>query len=77
MNGSLAYDTPRLDALAADGLRFTQAFSTPLCWKKESPLDEAAVPGSVLDQLTQALSRFPPFPAEETPFGSPLLPGKN
>ena len=31
VNGSLSYQTPRLDELAANGLRFTRAFSTPLC----------------------------------------------
>jgi arylsulfatase A-like enzyme len=30
-NGSLDYRTPRLDALAAGGVRFTHAHSTPLC----------------------------------------------
>lgn len=30
-NGGTSYDTPHLDAMAADGMRFTQAFSTPLC----------------------------------------------
>lgn len=31
VNGSLSYETPRLDELAAKGLRFTNAYSTPLC----------------------------------------------
>ena len=30
-NGSLTYDTPNLDSLARNGMRFTHAFSTPLC----------------------------------------------
>ncbi len=30
-NGGLSYDTPNLDSLARGGLRFTHAFSTPLC----------------------------------------------
>jgi len=30
-NGGESYDTPRLDALAADGLRFTNAHAQPLC----------------------------------------------
>ena len=30
-NGGLSYDTPRLDRLAESGMRFTQAYSTPLC----------------------------------------------
>mgnify|MGYP003676460243 FL=1 len=30
-NGGLSYETPRLDALAAGGMRFTRAYSTPLC----------------------------------------------
>ena len=31
VNGSTHYKTPRLDALAAQGMRFTQAHSQPLC----------------------------------------------
>ena len=31
VNGGLSYDTPHLDSLAQHGMRFTQAFSTPLC----------------------------------------------
>ncbi len=31
VNGSLSYETPHLDSLAAFGMRFTHAFSTPLC----------------------------------------------
>ena len=31
VNGSTSYDTPRLDELAETGMRFTNAFSTPLC----------------------------------------------
>ena len=31
VNGGLSYDTPHLDSLAAAGIRFTRAFSTPLC----------------------------------------------
>ncbi len=31
INGSTSYETPRLDALAEEGMRFTQAYSTPLC----------------------------------------------
>ena len=31
VNGSTAYTTPRLDALAETGMRFTHAYSTPLC----------------------------------------------
>ena len=31
INGGLSYDTPNLDSLARAGLRFTHAFSTPLC----------------------------------------------
>jgi len=31
INGGLSYETPRLDALAAEGMRFTQAYSMPLC----------------------------------------------
>ena len=30
-NGSLSYDTPRLDVLAQTGMRFTACYSTPLC----------------------------------------------
>lgn len=30
-NGGTSYRTPHLDALAAGGMRFTQAYSTPLC----------------------------------------------
>ena len=30
-NGGTSYQTPRLDALAESGMRFTQAYSTPLC----------------------------------------------
>lgn len=30
-NGSTHYKTPRLDALAGEGMRFTQAYSQPLC----------------------------------------------
>lgn len=30
-NGSLSYQTPALDRLASTGMRFTHAFSTPLC----------------------------------------------
>jgi len=30
-NGSLSYNTPSLDQLARDGLRFTQCYSQPLC----------------------------------------------
>lgn len=30
-NGGKSYETPRLDALAAGGLRFTNCYSTPLC----------------------------------------------
>ena len=31
VNGGLSYDTPHLDSLAQHGMRFTHAFSTPLC----------------------------------------------
>jgi len=31
VNGGLSYDTPYLDSLAEHGMRFTHAFSTPLC----------------------------------------------
>ena len=31
INGSTSYKTPHLDALARSGMRFTQAYSTPLC----------------------------------------------
>lgn len=31
VNGGLSYDTPHLDSLAAGGMRFMRAFSTPLC----------------------------------------------
>ncbi len=31
VNGSTAYSTPNLDALANEGMRFTSAYSTPLC----------------------------------------------
>ncbi len=31
VNGSTAYSTPNLDELAATGMRFTAAYSTPLC----------------------------------------------
>ena len=31
VNGSTSYQTPRLDALAETGMRFTHAYSTPLC----------------------------------------------
>ena len=31
VNGSTSYETPRLDALAETGMRFTNAFSNPLC----------------------------------------------
>ncbi len=31
INGGLSYDTPHLDSLAQHGMRFTHAFSTPLC----------------------------------------------
>jgi len=31
VNGSTSYETPRLDDLASRGMRFTQAFSMPLC----------------------------------------------
>ncbi len=31
INGGKSYQTPRLDALAAQGIRFTSAYSTPLC----------------------------------------------
>ncbi|MCK5705458.1 MAG: sulfatase-like hydrolase/transferase, partial [Cyclobacteriaceae bacterium] len=30
-NGSLSYSTPELDKLAANGIRFTQCHSQPLC----------------------------------------------
>ncbi len=30
-NGGTSYETPNLDALAAEGMRFTQAHATPLC----------------------------------------------
>lgn len=30
-NGSTSYQTPRLDALAASGIRFTQCYAMPLC----------------------------------------------
>lgn len=30
-NGSLSYNTPKLDKLAAGGMRFTQCYSQPLC----------------------------------------------
>ena len=31
VNGGLSYETPHLDSLANNGMRFTRAFSTPLC----------------------------------------------
>ena len=31
VNGGLSYDTPHLDSLAQQGMRFTHVFSTPLC----------------------------------------------
>lgn len=31
VNGSTSYRTPNLDRLAAEGMRFTRAYSTPLC----------------------------------------------
>jgi len=31
VNGGLSYETPHLDSLAQHGMRFTHAFSTPLC----------------------------------------------
>ncbi|GAB5560792.1 MAG: sulfatase-like hydrolase/transferase [Synoicihabitans sp.] len=31
VNGGKSYETPRLDALAEQGIRFTNAYSTPLC----------------------------------------------
>jgi len=31
INGGLSYETPHLDSLAQAGIRFTHAFSTPLC----------------------------------------------
>ena len=31
INGSTSYETPNLDALGATGMRFTHAYSTPLC----------------------------------------------
>ena len=31
VNGSASYRTPALDALAASGVRFTHAYSQPLC----------------------------------------------
>ncbi|MEA1877506.1 MAG: sulfatase-like hydrolase/transferase, partial [Bacteroidota bacterium] len=30
-NGSLSYNTPNLDHLAADGMRFTHCYSQPVC----------------------------------------------
>lgn len=40
-------DTPHLDALAADGLRFTQGYSTARCWPSRAALLTGYYPQAV------------------------------
>ena len=60
--GSLDYKTPRLDALAAQGAKFTNAFSQPLC----TPTRVQIMTGKY---NFRNYVRFGYLPAEETTFG--------
>jgi arylsulfatase A len=63
--GSLDYKTPRLDALAASGAKFTNAFSQPLC----TPTRVQIMTGKY---NFRNYVRFGYLPAEETTFGDLL-----
>jgi arylsulfatase A len=60
--GSLDYKTPRLDALAASGAKFTNAFAQPLC----TPSRAQIMTGKY---NFRNYVRFGYLPAEETTFG--------
>ena len=58
--GSDHYKTPRLDALAAGGIRFEQCFSTPLCGPTRSQIMTGRYPfrtGMISNQSGEVLDR--------------------
>jgi arylsulfatase len=55
-------DTPHLDALARNGLRFTQFYSTARCWPSRTALLTGYYPQQVrMDPLRRSFSRIPPW----------------
>jgi arylsulfatase A-like enzyme len=63
--GSTSYETPNLSALAASGMRFTQAYSTPLC----TPSRVRIMTG---DYTARNYETFGRLPSDETTFANLL-----
>ncbi len=64
--GSQYYETPNIDRLAREGMRFTDAYSTPLC----SPTRASILTGqySARHRITSATGHLPPEPADASPY---------
>lgn len=68
--GSLFFETPRLDALAAGGIRFTQAYAAcPVCSPTRASIMSGLYPARI--GLTDFLG------GKKSPEGSPLAPAPN
>ncbi len=64
--GSRYYETPNIDRLAREGMRFTDAYATPLC----SPTRASILTGqySARHRVTSASGHRPPEPANAPPY---------
>jgi len=64
--GSQYYETPHIDRLARQGMRFTDAYATPLC----SPTRASILTGqySARHRVTSAVGHLPPEPADASPY---------
>src|SRR5262245_27603439 len=63
-------ETPNLDGLAADGLRFTQFYTTGRCW----PTRASLLTGYYAQQIRRDQLMTHPVPIGERPSWAPLLP---
>jgi arylsulfatase len=63
-------ETPNLDGLAADGLRFTQFYTTGRCW----PTRASLLTGYYAQQIRRDQLMTHPAPIGERPAWAPLLP---
>ena len=62
-NGSQYYETPNMDRLAKQGMRFTQAYAQPLC----SPTRASILTGqyAARHRITSATGHLPPQPSDD------------
>lgn len=72
IDGAAGYETPALDALATEGMRFTQAYAnSPVCSPTRVALVTGRYQGNFQAGLEEPNVRFPP--GSELPIGTPTI----